>query len=266
MGKDKWKAAELVELLRGRFPMPKFALLTEVPSETGGSGTRKADAIAIGCWPSAGVHLHGFEVKVSRSDWRRELKDLDKSATFQIHCHRWWIVAAPGIVKVEEMPAEWGLLEPRGNGLTEKKAPALREPELVTFEFLAAIMRRALHVQESKSDVSKAFQQGFDAGKESEQKISEIRHERTVSDFKDLAKSVEEFKKSSGIDLDRWNGGKVGSVLKAILSMDGWQMRNHISQMKDAAENLTSIAEKIETGINELNPSTQPVKESSDNE
>ena len=102
-------ANDLTELLRARYPIPSWALITEVPNATSTGKTRSADALAIGCWKSVGIQMHGFEIKVARSDWLREIQDPSKALPFQKHCHHWWIVAAPKVVRVEEMPAEWGL-------------------------------------------------------------------------------------------------------------------------------------------------------------
>ena len=35
-------------------------------------GGRYADAIAMNLWPSRGLAVHGFEIKISRGDWQRE--------------------------------------------------------------------------------------------------------------------------------------------------------------------------------------------------
>src|SRR5690606_19847130 len=129
---------------RARYPIPSWALITEVPNATSTGKTRSADALAIGCWKSVGIQMHGFEIKVARSDWLREIQDPSKALPFQRHCHHWWLVAAPKVVRVEEMPAEWGLMEPGTNGLRVKKGASLLSPELVTFPFLAALMRRAV--------------------------------------------------------------------------------------------------------------------------
>jgi hypothetical protein len=42
---------------------------------SGWSRESRADAIARHLWPSQGLELIGFELKVSRSDWLREIKD-----------------------------------------------------------------------------------------------------------------------------------------------------------------------------------------------
>ena len=94
---------------------------------------------AMGLWPSRGLHLHGFEIKVSRSDWLRELKSPAKADKMFRYFDRWWLaVADKDIVRNGELPETWGLLV---MDKIVKTAPEL-EAAPMTREFLAAIMRR----------------------------------------------------------------------------------------------------------------------------
>lgn len=115
--------------------------------------------------------LHGFEVKVSRSDWLRELKAPSKSVAISSYCDYWWLaVSGPDIVKPGELPPEWGLLVPtKGRPQPDDwrppswapltpwpGAPKLRavararqlEPKPLEREFIACIVRRFAREQE----------------------------------------------------------------------------------------------------------------------
>jgi hypothetical protein len=136
--------AEVKAALRARFCAPEWAIFFEVADGTGGNHNRWADAVAMNMWPSRGLAIHGFEIKVSRSDWLRELKKPEKSGPVQQYCDRWWIVTPKGIVKREELPPTWGLYEVSEAGAFRQvvEAPKL-EPIPVTRDFMAAILRRA---------------------------------------------------------------------------------------------------------------------------
>lgn len=85
---------EIHTALRARFALPEYALMFEVRSGTGHSSqVRYADAMALGLWPSRGLELTGFEIKVSRSDWLRELKEPQKADRIGRFCDRWYVVA-----------------------------------------------------------------------------------------------------------------------------------------------------------------------------
>lgn len=132
------------------FEAPAFAVFPEVSNATGSRASRWADALAIGLWPSRGLYFHGVEIKVSRSDLVRELKDPAKAEAIASYCDYWWIaVGSADIVKdVSELPATWGLLVPAKGKADD--APTLRiakqavkmEPKEIGRTFIAAIIRR----------------------------------------------------------------------------------------------------------------------------
>lgn len=70
-----------------------------------------------------------FEVKVSRADFLNTFggkKTSHAKARMEPVGTAHWVVADKGVCKPEELPDFWGLLEPYGTGLTEKKSPKLK--------------------------------------------------------------------------------------------------------------------------------------------
>lgn len=99
-------------------------------------GGRRVDALFVGCWPGTGYKRHAVEVKVSRSDWLRELRDGGKRAPAERVCHHTWVAAPSGLVKAEELPEGWGLLELAETQLRATRHAAERSVE--TPEWLVA--------------------------------------------------------------------------------------------------------------------------------
>jgi hypothetical protein len=103
----------------------RYVTAEHVRSHAGFDARRTADFVAVDTWQSGQFGIHGHEVKVTRADWLRELKDPDKAAEFTLYMHYWWLVV-PGadIVRAGELPGRWGLLALRGGLLCAvKKAP-----------------------------------------------------------------------------------------------------------------------------------------------
>lgn len=142
----------LRDALRKRYPMPEWVLMEEVRDAAGFQSKRSADAIAMNTWPSRGLEINGFEIKASRSDWLRELKDPAKAEAIAAYCDRWWIVALPDLVKPDELPIGWGLLELKANGsLKEMKlAPKKEDVKPLNRTFIAAMMRRCGQIDEQR--------------------------------------------------------------------------------------------------------------------
>ena len=109
---------EIIKRLASKFPSPLYGFITQFRNGTGFMANRTADAMAMSLWPSRGLHIYGFEVKKTRTDWLREFKKPEKADDIGIYCHYWYlVVGSEDIVKDEEIPKTWGLIIPHGNGL-----------------------------------------------------------------------------------------------------------------------------------------------------
>lgn len=256
--KPKFNSDQLVALLRQKYCLPKYAFVEQVPNGTTTNRSRVADALAMGCWRDkrVNIELNGFEIKISRADWRNELNDLNKSAAFQIHCHRWWIVATPGIVDPAEMPAEWGLLEPRGGGLVVRKAASLRTPEPVSFAFLAAIMRRCVQADPSTRQINDAREQGYQNGLKQGRSLNRMQLEQKLDlekrNRERLQQTVDEFQEQSGLDIRRYNGAKIGAAVRALEQLQGASIRNQLNMIKMLSEQNIQSLQTLEIHFQQL--------------
>lgn len=98
----------------------EHAFLVQVRNAAGFDANRSFDAVAMNLWPSRGLTIEVFEIKVSRSDWLRELKKPDKAEDACQVADRFTIVAPAGCVKDDELPPTWGLIEVHGDGTDAK--------------------------------------------------------------------------------------------------------------------------------------------------
>lgn len=140
-------SAQIVHLLHERYPAADgWACFAELADATGFQKRRTADFVAVSTWPSKQYRALGFEIKVSRGDFLRELKQPEKRQHLESVCAECWFVAPAGLLKAEEIPEGWGLLEVL-NGAEEEKLrakvqPRQREPRPWPMPFMAAIARR----------------------------------------------------------------------------------------------------------------------------
>lgn len=143
-------------------PSKGWGLYPEVRSAPGAGveGIRVADAVAVSLWPSRGLEVRGFEVKVSRNDWLRERKQPDKAETIARFCARWYLVTpAPRkdvITSLDELPEGWGLIEV-GTGepriIRESTERTAEEP---TPAFLQSLLRASFERGASDSAMDTA--------------------------------------------------------------------------------------------------------------
>ena len=138
---------DLIKALIARYSLrggngQRYAIATQVRSHASFYAQRTADFIAMDLWHSGHLDLHGHEVKVSRSDWLRELKEPAKADEFIPYLNRWWLVVADrAIVRDGELPEGWGLMAMAGPALKVVRPAPRREAEPLTPSRLAALLR-----------------------------------------------------------------------------------------------------------------------------
>lgn len=141
------KTQKLLEALRAQYPHPKYAFITEFRGGTGWERESRADAIAMDTWPSSGLELIGFELKTSRADWLRELKQKDKADPIKQFCDRWYLVIDDyNILNTwnDELPQDWGYMQYEyPDGVKIKKVAPKMNPKPIDRTFLASLMRLA---------------------------------------------------------------------------------------------------------------------------
>lgn len=224
--------AAVFDLLRTRYPKASCALLPQVADRTG-AATRRADAIAMQLWPSRGLLIEGFEIKVSRGDWKRELEDPAKQESVGRYCDAWWIVAPAGIVLDGELPVAWGLLEVVYDGTGK---PALREtvkapknPDVIVpgKPFIASLMR-SLQEHESPAAEREAEREKLRAELVAEAtKLAQTSIEKQTADLrKELTRfknAVAAFERTAGVQIDTWNPPNAAALAtrwKAVVASD----------------------------------------------
>ena len=168
----KWTERQMLDLLAARYAVsqgngPRYVFAEHVRNEAGFGGfdrelrartgkqstLRTADAIAVDLWPSSGNLIHGFEVKVSRSDWLTELRDPDKAEAFRPYVDHWWLVVPDPAIVRDDLPTGWGLLAPGADRRlrVHRRAPRLdRQP--MTASMTASLLRAAVKTARRQED------------------------------------------------------------------------------------------------------------------
>lgn len=242
-------SADLHAVVQTSYPSPNFVYLKEVRDATGFDAVRSADALAIGMYRSCGRLIHGFEMKVSRSDWLRELKDAAKAESLMRYCHHWsLIVPDESIVHDGELPPTWGLGIPhqsrKGAATRIKwivKPPAL-EPQPPNMIFLSALIYAAQKVDDKayKAALGAKYDEGIKHGQQDGKGRSD--------DLIRLKEAVDAFQVASGVSISQYTrpetASKQGSGFK-----DWLNQKNDIEQHRASLQRLKEQAERTLCGI-----------------
>lgn len=142
---------QIVELLRARHPPPEWATFTELRDRTGyhyAHTARYIDFYAFNLYPSKGYPRIAYEIKVTRTDFNQELDNPDKrEAAWELSTEAYFACPA-GLVKPDELPEGWGLIEVTTGGLRRKKRAQQRNktaPTIMPMGFVACVARHSGH-------------------------------------------------------------------------------------------------------------------------
>jgi len=150
----------------------QFAFFDELRFSTGGFiGPTAIDAWAMAVWPSLGFETYSFEVKVSRGDFLRELRNPGKrKPSMLISNYYYFVISGVDVATPSEIPEGCGLMVAGWNGdevriLTKLPAP-LRKSNAFTERFVASILRRAARIERIATENEATI---IDLGKEVEE-------------------------------------------------------------------------------------------------
>lgn len=232
--------------LSKRYPPPAWALLAQVGNGTGFTGNRYADAMAMSLWPSRGLHLHGFEIKVYRGDWLRELKNPAKAEDVASYCNFWWVATTADVIRPGELPAAWGHLMLVGKrGLVMEREATLNQGAALDLPMVAAILRRASEGMVPRESVNglcaAAREAGIEVGKDRVEREVGIAAVQRKHD--EPRNAVDAFEAASGVQIGSpWRAGDVGKRFNAAAVIDGVRQGH---DLKHVEERLTAALDNV---------------------
>lgn len=241
-------ASDLRKRLAIRYSPPEWVLLEELRNATGFQGTQRyADAVAFSTYPSRGLQIIGFEIKVYRQDWLKELKNPDKADEISKYCDQWYIVAGDSeIVKDDELPKNWGLILPYGEKLKTVKSSIGMVAEEIKKGFLMAILRQISdnyipkysiqdHIDKRVKEIGDGMKANF-----------EHQHRNLLGEYESLKSAVQEFKEKSGIQITQWNGESIGEAVKLVMQFG---TNAHINRLEWLSRNIKDLQVEIDDAL-----------------
>lgn len=123
----------------------EWIFLRELCTGTGGGGGQNyIDAFAMNCWPSTGYVRTAYEIKVSRGDFLREIKNPTKRLLAMNYSHYFFFAAPEGLLRADEMPEDCGLVEVSSTGVRVARRAAKRSGAATSdWGFVASALRLA---------------------------------------------------------------------------------------------------------------------------
>ena len=211
-------SGDVKEALAKRWPDDQYIRIEEAPQDAARQG-RKIDLLVVSLWQSRGYALDVVEIKVSMSDWKRELDNAAKADWWWRHVDRFWVAVPAGIAdKVrEDLPSTWGLLACTADGAHPVVKAPKHTAEGLSWQTCIGLFRASANAGAAALD--RAYQRGRDDGWKQGKKQAEFEGGigQTGDRLVKLQQQVDEFKAASGVDLTTpWQWADAARLVKAI--------------------------------------------------
>lgn len=233
---QKWDQDSVLDVIQShRHSGEAWAFLRDCPNNTSIGKSREADAIAVGCWSSKGLTIHGYEVKVSRADWRAEIQNHEKSLEFMKLVDFWWLAAPPGVAELAEVPGNWGFIEVNKNPKGEYSAKIRKQASrlnregagaaggMVPYGLFSAALRRAVKTDPGEQRLQKAIDEAYKNGHDAAQAYADQQKSRDQSyaerEAEQLREQIKHFEESTGFKVQRWHVEEQAAKFKRVVEI-----------------------------------------------
>lgn len=246
---------------------PECVVVPGVRSDAGFNAKRTIDAVSMTLWPSRGLRLAAYEIKVSRSDWLAELKNPAKAEEFGPLVDEFWMVVADAkIIHGGELPHGWGLLAKRGNKLVQIQAAsdlngAGKElPPGFKRGFLAALLRQAARQGDAQPE---AIRQAVDEARASEKLLREQESARLLQRAENAEERIRQFERGAGCSigsLDKWSRSsplEVGQAVKVVREGDA-TLKRYSERLAGLLEQADKVRDAIADSLAATTPTPDP--------
>lgn len=243
----KITARELANAIRLRYEPPEWHVEDEVTL-----AGRRLDLVALNMWTTRNHRIVGFEIKVSRGDWVRELDAFQKSEDWCAVVDAFYVVTPPKLIRDGELPDGWGLLELSGSRMMTRKHAAVREGVSVIPREIAARFLSRMAAKDSAIEREARWHANDKLREEADARARETLGRQYEGDRKELAElraQYDEIVKALGVERHDWEKHKHamkaagvfasatrGAVaIKQRLDTNAQQLEQFARQMRDAS-------------------------------
>jgi len=257
--------AAVLAALEKMYPPREYAFFPHVRNGTGYARreTRTADAVAMSLWPSRGLVLHGFEVKVSRRDWLTEKADPSKADAIGAYCDRFWLAAgAADIVEPGELPDKWGLIVPEDRPRRTNLLRVAREAQPLDSKpldrlLVASLLREGRRGLVPSATVDQAARERVAAAEVDRDEWRKRALDRgdDAHTAKRLRESIDAFEQASGVRIGGYDGSRIGAAVRAVLEA-GVNGAALAERLADIARRAAAVQQEAERHVERLRAET----------
>lgn len=249
-------SADLAAELRSRYCRPEWHVEEEVTL-----AGRRLDVVAFNLWGARSYRTVGFELKVSRGDWMRELANFQKAGEWIAVVDEFFVVAPGGIVRPDELPVGWGLLELRGSRMFTKAHPQVQRGTTLPREVVARFFTRILGALDAARHESEAKDRAvtWQVRDEIRAEVMKEMADRGHPELQDAKIKAEKYDKLlAEFNIDRWYGDELLKRAVRLLQMNDAPMaiERVLHDLRRTSKELAIVTDSAEKFAKALRPAT----------
>ena len=146
---------QIEDALRVLHPPEAWGFFTEMANALWIDSYRRFDVYAVAYWKSLKYERRVYEIKISRGDWRREMNEPRKRMEALAKSNTFYFAAPKGMIRLDELPEECGLIEVDGDRARIRRKAPWRECEQPGWNFFLTIARRASQAEARMEKIEK---------------------------------------------------------------------------------------------------------------
>lgn len=244
------RAADLLQAVRTRYAPPEWHCEDEVTL-----AGRRLDVVALNMWSARRHTVVGFEIKVSRGDWMRELTSFQKAEQWIAVCDSFYVVTPPKIIRSDELPEGWGHLELCGSRMYTRRVAHIRPPS-TTFprEVAARFITRLVQGRDSfRRETEYTIRREIE-DRERKAAREKVEQERTTAEAELVRKAEQYDKLITALDL-RYEWKPEDRIIRAVRLVAGLRLDLHV------AGRITALAERVDADLKALREAVELAQE-----
>jgi len=249
-------AAEVREALERHWKPSEYLVMHECGQDAMRMG-RKIDTLVMSLWRSRGYELDAIEIKVSLSDWMREVNNPEKADWWWTHSHRFHVAVPVKIApKVREtLPSGWGLLAVDDGKVAQIVKPERHVADALPWPAIVGIMRGASGAGANAlvREFGKGRVLGFKEGREQTER--ELGPSADRERLEALRAKVAAFEEASGISISgahRVEGvRRLGDLVAIVRTWEhepeyaATRLASTAKQLHEAGDGIAAIAAQL---------------------
>lgn len=232
-------AKDLVVAVESRHPLPEWLCEPELTL-----GRRRLDLVAFNLWGSRAYRIMGFEIKVDRGDWLRELSAFEKSEEWCQVVDGFVVVTPPKLIKADELPQRWGHYELVGNRMMMRRQPEIRRGNTLFPRELATRLIRRQQQEFESAQYRKQSSVYEDAQRHAK---AEIERERTALELElsTLRRDHATLLKVMGVGRNEWHAQEKALRIAKLFASALDQGEAGKTEIGKAAHSFADFADRL---------------------